>query len=1225
MLAFIYSLAGSTLSPTASAVDRFTGYFTPPPSGLTNLQSKVIGPLFTDHPIHSHSSSDVSLMTLAQHQAHAAYTIDQATGLVKLQVDCRPTPLRESRCVYFENFDGLVETAKSDLVWRAEVETAIVISASSMAGGEQLETTGKIRGESAYFHIAAAILAQEARATDRSESTLLPLCVPAGVLLPVENFGHLLERMVSAALVGEECCWQAVNAQFLRVLRSGPAKDDGDDDDEKANYYGQLLLHVAKCAGMEVADVRKYSDAVERGVALPTRLRSLLLHVTANLLCRCIVVCDTSEGNSILFLPTMPLRSAAQNIKEALFRPIVFEDNNVVLVFDRDGALGSTLPPAKVAFTSIYPPDDDALQQQVVDEDGFSISVNRSSSLALQLVCPGAGLPASLGISCQLVDHDRHGKLSFATFPASYFSVSRLGHQPEADALLKSFEYGEDTFAVDYLAPLLNKSSVDGQQLLTNVCVLKADADGHCLTHAVSRCLVGKQYLWHALRHAIFDVMAPETEKEKETEPTKPSRHRDHDDLVEVLKSNEVLAGVIDELPALSDRAHPEYPYYIASQMKSCEESMVKGPISIERGLGNEHVFALACLLRRPILLLDNPLNEQRQSFLFLPLNVKPQHTVTKKILTIAWSNGAHCHYVAIVPCLGNVKATIAQRALPRNQDGSIAVYCAPSSLAPHEVTSLAHAYLGGDDERYEIGGEVQFDINPWLNRLVKIFEAQCGGSSIWSLHEFVRAAASASRDPSTTIESLGCIPSVQKLVELYTKNVEKTTFGICSFCTRTFSDVTICGECRMKLTMFDRHAGRYNFSEKDRVPVPSTAGSTISCCVHKHWHQNQKVGPGSQVWARDLCSYFAPATVLDFCASDGTYDVEFRFGKRRYAVPTEDVMHGFPLDANPVVYRTTALGLRITICKDEDPLLSTDPNQLDTLIDDAAAEQHIPLPTLLMRSNIKDFLVERCRMQRTTTISAYEPIFADSEGNKVEWQWFDDYEYVPYENQASGLIEAAFQAKEISTIVTTRTALGLAMPFQIDFSTLEQIGQVNVRRMRRCVIKPLPKGLWDCAACTYSNPDEQARRCEVCGTARQSDTIVTHRSADEEKEERARNINWADIEASTDRDVALHFGGDLYKAAFAVYGSAMTRQVLSFPMAYPDYFFAYIPEFEKLLVVPLTIPPTHRLHRHILEESFKRHVPASTSSTSSTVVYAWRSAMYFEMTNDGSFVRSLD
>lgn len=29
---------------------------------------------------------------------------------------------------------------------------------------------------------------------------------------------------------------------------------------------------------------------------------------------------------------------------------------------------------------------------------------------------------------------------------------------------------------------------------------IHADGDGHCLVHAISRCLVGRELFWHALR-----------------------------------------------------------------------------------------------------------------------------------------------------------------------------------------------------------------------------------------------------------------------------------------------------------------------------------------------------------------------------------------------------------------------------------------------------------------------------------------------------------------------------------------------------------------------------------------------------------------------------------------------------------------------------------------------------------------------------------------------------
>jgi hypothetical protein len=935
-----------------------------------------------------------------------------------------------------------------------------------------------------------------------------------------------------------------------------------------------VLQHTASAAQMTTEEAAAFGEYVERGCDLPSKMMKMLTHAAAILLGRPIVVCDTVEGSSTVFLPALP--GDAPPAKTAA--PIIIEDSCIVLPYAvRDFVSGHdvVLPPVAVTFSCAYPESGDVGGYSA---DGFSIVIPSPSAADAAPVMLGEMLPA---LDCNAVRADEHGCLSFATFPATYFAVSRYGHQSEADALNKAYEYGEDPVAAAYLDSL-------GIQ---NASFLSADADGHCLVHALSRCLVGKQYLWHALRHATHVFM-----------PAQDSSRQ----LSEIWKKNEALAGLVDILPLLADQAHPDYPFYKASSKSFTDSGDLNKDLKVERGMSHEHIFALACVLRRPILLLDSPKAANRQSFLFLPLTMPPEAACTRKLLAIGWRCQEHGHFIAVVPSLGTKPCYIAKAALPHNEDGSIAVYAAPSALGKEEVSALAYSYLGGDQEKYEIGGDLQLDIGPWLRPLLRRFEqSECDGNSIWAMHELVRSVASSEEEGGTTSSLLGssasfsawssvtmdkleCIPKIADFSRLYCRTIKDMSFGICYSCTRTFSKRVTCSHCQLKLTAFDMKAGRYNFKDKDRMPVPSTRGSASACCIHKHWCAAPSITVGSQVWARNLCSYFAPATVLDFDTVRGTYDLEFRYGHRRFCCPMEDVMHGFPLDSSPVTYTAPASlgGLKVTVCRDSDPLLATTVAKLDSVIDASAAAQGLTLAAAA-KTRIKELLTSVLQQRKTTTKSAYAPLFVDEQGNDVVWHWMDnDGKYVPYEREANGAVEAAFRAKEVFTIVPTSWG-----EFEIDLSELLQIGKVNTRRMRRCISRPLPREQWECSACTYvhaSGLELSASRCSVCSTPRSgSQLVVTHRSVLEEREERVRSISWPAAERQTAADPRLARGGDLYNAAIRLLGDQSRSTAATFPRAYPEMNFVMHTE-DRFVVVPPVLPVGHPLHVLVDKEAYR-------------------------------------
>ncbi|XP_039287040.1 deubiquitinating protein VCPIP1-like [Nilaparvata lugens] len=180
--------------------------------------------------------------------------------------------------------------------------------------------------------------------------------------------------------------------------------------------------------------------------------------------------------------------------------------------------------------------------------------------------------------------------------------------------------YGYDqTGSTNYLADTLQllKTYNDDIEVLVP---LHVDGDGHCLVHAVSRALVGRQLFWYPLRLGL----------------------KQH--LTSHLEQYQALLGDFinrSEWPCIIQECDPDYH-----------------PLDDEiLGLRNVHIFGLANLLRRPILLLDNlsGINTSAEySALFLPGLSSPESCSKKGVpnppICVAWSNAARNHFIPLVP-----------------------------------------------------------------------------------------------------------------------------------------------------------------------------------------------------------------------------------------------------------------------------------------------------------------------------------------------------------------------------------------------------------------------------------------------------------------------------------------------------------------------------------------------------------------------------------------------
>ncbi|XP_019851334.1 PREDICTED: deubiquitinating protein VCIP135-like isoform X2 [Amphimedon queenslandica] len=204
------------------------------------------------------------------------------------------------------------------------------------------------------------------------------------------------------------------------------------------------------------------------------------------------------------------------------------------------------------------------------------------------------------------------------------FDCSKLGSRAFAieESMLDIKGYGEDkSGSLRYLKKTLDELSTfnGGRKCLVPI---HADGDGHCLVHAISRCLVGRELFWHALRTNMQSHLKSH-----------------HDWYVSKLKGfsyDEDWAEIISE-------ADPDY----------------EPPPGVSIGLRNVHIFALANVLRRPIIVLDGNTgiaSDSEYSCIFLPSFYKreeclsPGSTLLNSPITIAWSNSGYNHFVPLVP-----------------------------------------------------------------------------------------------------------------------------------------------------------------------------------------------------------------------------------------------------------------------------------------------------------------------------------------------------------------------------------------------------------------------------------------------------------------------------------------------------------------------------------------------------------------------------------------------
>ncbi|XP_033837933.1 deubiquitinating protein VCPIP1 [Periophthalmus magnuspinnatus] len=223
--------------------------------------------------------------------------------------------------------------------------------------------------------------------------------------------------------------------------------------------------------------------------------------------------------------------------------------------------------------------------------------------------------------------------------------------------------YGKDrSGSLIYLHDTLEevKRANGGRECLIPVHV---DGDGHCLVHAVSRALVGRELFWHALRENLKHNFKQNLDRYKAL----------FQDFIDAAEWEDII--------------------------NECDPLFVP-PEGVPLGLRNIHIFGLANVLHRPIILLDS-LSGMRSSgdysATFLPGLVPEEQCRAKdgklnKPICIAWSSSGRNHYIPLVGIKNTVLPKLPSRLLPK-------AWGVPQELIPRYIKLEADGscVIGGD------------------------------------------------------------------------------------------------------------------------------------------------------------------------------------------------------------------------------------------------------------------------------------------------------------------------------------------------------------------------------------------------------------------------------------------------------------------------------------------------------------------------------------------------
>lgn len=270
--------------------------------------------------------------------------------------------------------------------------------------------------------------------------------------------------------------------------------------------------------------------------------------------------------------------------------------------------------------------------------------------------------------------------------------------------------YGRDrSGSLVYLHDTLEevKKSNGNRECLVPVHV---DGDGHCLVHAVSRALVGRELFWHALRENLKENFKQNLDHYKAL----------FQDFIDAAEWEDIIT--------------------------ECDPLFVP-PEGVPLGLRNIHIFGLANVLHRPIILLDS-LSGMRSSgdysATFLPGLVPEEQCrgrdgAPNKPICIAWSSSGRNHYIPLVGVKDSLLPRLPARLLPKawgvpqelirkyirlEADGSC-VIGGERSLQERYLMRLVHAMEEVFMEKHHIQPALVADVHQYVFRRTGVIGVQ--------------------------------------------------------------------------------------------------------------------------------------------------------------------------------------------------------------------------------------------------------------------------------------------------------------------------------------------------------------------------------------------------------------------------------------------------------------------------------------------------------------------
>lgn len=230
--------------------------------------------------------------------------------------------------------------------------------------------------------------------------------------------------------------------------------------------------------------------------------------------------------------------------------------------------------------------------------------------------------------------------------------------------LIATPNYGCDRRSAMYLRTTLEEIQRVNDNDLFRITPLHVDADGYCLVHAISRALVGRQIFWHVLRAHLKNHLETFLQQYKQ-----------------------LLRDIIldDEWKDIITEADPNFR-----------------PLDINtHKVRAIHLFGLANVLHRPIILLDN-LNSIMESngahtAIFVPALIPEDEckkgSILNRPLLVAWSSASRNHLIPLVGVRDKPVLKIPQSLLPK-------VWGMPNSIVKRyiEFDSDGNCFVGGRD-----------------------------------------------------------------------------------------------------------------------------------------------------------------------------------------------------------------------------------------------------------------------------------------------------------------------------------------------------------------------------------------------------------------------------------------------------------------------------------------------------------------------------------------------